>query len=612
MRLPSLPAGIARLAVAACVAAVATAPATAPAIAAAPALIGPASFNPATSAITFSYTGTAPTQRLYRISGTHFYYDFHPARLARGGVQYKRVGSPLERFTLANRPTGQAVRLSFTLTKAGAAPAIVVDTAAHTIRVLPLGAEAPSVLSAKPLPPRRTTPIRPRQAAPRQQARPGIQKSAIGRPYLDETRGMIVVPFQGPTPEFRSGVLETDRRWVYFDFDQAIPAAGPRPYGRFADKVFLRWAMARRPQRTAATRLSVRLAAARTLSTEVHPEVGQIWITVPDRFPPSQLSVQPEPVPPAMLPFPLPSGISTPTPVTPEGSPLPSEAPTAPPTPTPAPSATPDLVKPQPLLTPPPAPSPRPTRKPTPKPTTTPKPKPTIATRFGGAYYDHGRQALVVSYTGAVPAYSLQALSPTSLELDFPRTALDKKGTLMQAFSYHPVLTRWMAKELSADGLVRFTFNTAAPGEVLVAVDAARKQLLILPQLQGDLELPTPAPATSTTFTRAYYDTATGALVLPYQGQTPLYAISPISANYVYLDFIYSGLSPAGVQFETLPPNTGLAFWLLAKRPDCPVVRVSANLPFPGYLRVLDDKANQRLMLVPTRVAPSPAPSPAP
>lgn len=601
MRPSSLPAGLFRLVVASAVATVAIAPAS-HAASAPGTVIGPATFDAGATAITLPYSGQAPKPQLFRISGTHYYYEFQPARLTRPMVQFKRVGAPLERFTLANRPSGRAVRLSFVLTRPGA-PSAVVDQAAHTIRILPFGTAVAST-SVTPRPtPRPATASRPKPQAAT--ARPG-QRAGIGRPYLDATRGMVIVPFSGPTPDFRSGVLESDRRWIYFDFENATPVAGSRPYGRFNDPQFLRWAMARRPQR-AATRLSVRLASRQTVSTEVHPELGQIWLMLPGRFPTSRLSNQPEPVPPALLPFPMPAGISTPTPVTAEGSPLPSPEPTPEATPTAAPTPEPEpsvaLVRPQPVLTPPPA-----TPKPTPRPKATAKPKPAIATRFGVAYYDHARQALVMPYTGAVPAYALQPTSPTALAVTFPKSTLTRKATLMQAFTYHPVLARWTAKETASEGLVRVDFTTVAPGEVLVAVDAARKQLLLLPQLAGSLELPAPENGEGTVFGRAYYDASTGAVVVPYQGPTPLYALAPVSANYMYLDFIHTGLTPAGIQFETLPANPSLNFWLMARRPEAPIVRMAFNLPFQGYPRVLDDKANSRLLLVPTRVQPSPAP----
>lgn len=600
MRLSTPPAGFFRLVAATSVAALAAVPSPAVAEPGAASVIGAASFEAGTTTITVPYSGPAPHAQLFRISGTHYYYEFTPARLFRPMVFFKRVGTPVERFTLANRPTGHSVRLSFTLTRPGR-PSLQLDEAAHVFRIRPMGAPTASSFTVRPAPTPRPIAPTPEAAVPRHTG----TRTAIGRPFLDSARGMLIVPFRGAEPEYHTGVLESDHRWVYFDFENSQPMVGSRPYGRFADEVFVRWAMALRPKR-AAVRLSVRLSAPRSLSAEVHPEVGQIWLMVPERFPTSQLSSTGEPVPPAMLPFPIPSGISTPTPVTPEGSPLPSPEPSLAPSPEPTPLPSAELERPQVVITPPPVhPSPRPTPKPT------PKPHVAIATRFTNAYYDHSRQALVVTYSGAVPAYGLQALSPTSMVLEFPHTALTKKGTLVQAFSYHPVLTRWMAKGLGTEGAVQVTFNTAGPGEVLVAVDPAHHQLLLLPQLQGTLELPPNMPASAgTSFGRAYYDPGTGAVVLPYHGQTPLYAIEPVSASYLYLDFINAGLDLSGIQYENLGANPGLTFWLLGCRPQQNTVRMALNLPYPGYVRVLDDRANQRLLLVPTKALPSPAPTP--
>jgi hypothetical protein len=307
-----------------------------------------------------------------------------------------------------------------------------------------------------------------------------------------------------------------------------------------------------------------------------------------------------------MLPFPVPSGFSTPTPSTPEGVPLPEPtAPQASPVPTAEPSVA--LVVPQTVITPPPVPSPtpKPTPKPTPRPTV--RPKPAIATHFTNAYYDHGRQALVLGYTGAVPAYGVVPGAGRSLTLEFPKTALVKKTTLMQVFSHHPLLTRWTAKDVAASGLVRIGFDTVAPGEVLVAVDAPHHQLLVLPQLQDKLELPPDMPTgVATTFGRAYFDAAVGAVVVPYKGATPIYAIEPVGPAYVYLDFVNASVEPAGIQFESLPHGSALDFWLLARRPGKPMARLAINLPQPGFVRVLDDKANLRLLLVPAPQSAAP------
>jgi hypothetical protein len=110
----------------------------------------------------------------------------------------------------------------------------------------------------------------------------------------------------------------------------------------------------------------------------------------------------------------------------------------------------------------------------------------------------------------------------------------------------------------------------------------------------------------ATTFGRAYFDAAVGAVVVPYRGATPIYAIEPVGTSYMYLDFVNASVEPAGIQFESLPHGSALDFWLLARRPGRPMARLTINLPQAGYVRVLDDKANQRLLLVPAASPPTP------
>ncbi len=122
--------------------------ATAPAPVAKPALrrdgltaIGAAAFDASRSAIEIPFTGRTPRPLLYRLSATHYYYEFEGARFAPGGAQYRKLSSNLERFTLSARPNRPVVRLSFRLTQA-TVPRVEVDAATGTIRVLPLGRAA--------------------------------------------------------------------------------------------------------------------------------------------------------------------------------------------------------------------------------------------------------------------------------------------------------------------------------------------------------------------------------------------------------------------------------------------------------------------------------------
>lgn len=124
--------------------------ATAPAASAAPHLvvrrdglapIGTATFDAARSAIELPFAGRAPRAFLYRLSPTHYYYEFEGARFAPGGAQYEKLDSTVVRYMVADRPHRPVVRVSFRVSRASV-PAVRVDAATHRITVLPLGREA--------------------------------------------------------------------------------------------------------------------------------------------------------------------------------------------------------------------------------------------------------------------------------------------------------------------------------------------------------------------------------------------------------------------------------------------------------------------------------------
>src|SRR5690242_14770487 len=59
------------------------------------ALIGRAAFDAHKTAITVPFKGPAPNVTLYKLSPTHYYYEFEDARLALGGVQFQAVGDTM-------------------------------------------------------------------------------------------------------------------------------------------------------------------------------------------------------------------------------------------------------------------------------------------------------------------------------------------------------------------------------------------------------------------------------------------------------------------------------------------------------------------------------------
>jgi hypothetical protein len=583
----------------------------APAAPGEPTVFGTALFDPDTTTITLTFGGATPHYRLFRLASGHVYYEFSPARLSRPVVLNKAVGAPLIRYTVANRPTGAAVRLSFTTTRP-AAPSIFIDDAARTVQIQPFGepvASLPAAIAPHPtiLPPAR--PPAPRTAPQTPTAAPRGAQTALGRPFLDGARGMLVVPYQGARPSFRAGVLETDRRWVYLDFAQAAAGAGMSPFGRFNGAVFQSWAMAKRPSKTPArlvTRLSMRLSAPRAIRTELHPELGQLWVILPGRTkqPPVARPLTESAARPAETPRPaetappiaVPAGFTTPAPI----SAALREATPAPARPSKLPSG---LEQPLAAYTPPP------TVVSAPSPTPTPLIKLPPLTQFTGARYDQARQTLLIPFTGAVPAFSQSQLSPTAVAIDFPRAALTERNQLVQVFSDHPLLARWTAREEADAGFVRVTFNTNRPGEVVVALDAARQALMLMPQLQDLTPLPPGLPsAPSTLFGRAHFDVTIGALVVPYQGATPIFGTTSLSPTYHYVEFVGAGLAHAGLQFEHLEGNPDLAHWRLSKRPgSANRVHLAVSTAIAGGLRVLDDRAQKRLLVVP---APEESPQP--
>jgi hypothetical protein len=450
----------------------------------------------------------------------------------------------------------------------------------------------------------------------------------LGRPFYEPKRQVVVVPFSGPASDFSSHLLENDPRWIYFDFQDAMPEKPGSSGGALAGKTFERWAMSRRPGGKS-TRLSLLRRDRAPIAAQIHADRHQIWILDPSRTVITGIKPTPKPKPKAapkkLVPAPWPTVHSTPRP-----SPRPTAQPTARPTvhPTPRPIPRPTVrptvaperltpimeVPPEPLPTPRPTPTARlrrpvpvitpiPAVAPTPAPIVrpTPRPKPAIKSTFSEVTFDPARQAVVLPFTGLTPSFTVLQASPTILYVDFPGARLSKAGTVVQSVERPVALARWMAGDSEEDGVVRVTLNLTGRGEVVVAHDPVRKQILLVPQVLGSVEK---APASAqdvvnTVFVRATFDRKLDALVVPYYGRTPLYAIEQISNQSVYINFLNAAVNPVGVQFDAVENHPLISFWLMAKRPDHNLVRVAMNLPFGGHVRVLDDQVNKRLLLVP-------------
>jgi hypothetical protein len=240
---------------------------------------------------------------------------------------------------------------------------------------------------------------------------------------------------------------------------------------------------------------------------------------------------------------------------------------------------------------------------PAPRPKRTPTPRPAIATRFARPYFDAGRQAIVWPYLGAAPGYRLAPPTAGGLTVEIPHAALQTPGRIDRALSGHPLLTRFEAVEAQAQGTLSLRLGLARPGDAVVALDPARRQLLVFPQAAG---APGEAAPVRTVFGRVGVDPQAGAIVLRYFGQAPTYTVEPVSPTHVAVDFLGAAIEPAGVQFEAVRDMPLLSFWLAAPRP-AHTVRLALVMRYPGTVRVQDDAASHRLLVLPV---PGPAPSP--
>lgn len=266
----------------------------APTRAAATAGLGQATFDANRSEVSVPYTGPAPRVTFYRLSPSHFYYEIQPARLSFGNVQFQAVGGSIERFTLANRPAPDVVRLSFQLS-AGATPTMSVDAPHHRLIFLPLGHE-----SAHPL------------------ARPGMPRgwqlqgergawAQITRPVLADAPRRLVLPFSGAPPRVVATSYQRNPRWVVIDLVGADVRREGSWSGAIADPLIEGWILARHPEPHHA-RLFLRLRQAASVRVQLAPNGHEIWFLPGEVAPPSPVpSVEPSPAP-----SPEPSAVTTP------------------------------------------------------------------------------------------------------------------------------------------------------------------------------------------------------------------------------------------------------------------------------------------------------------
>lgn len=589
-------------------------------------LCDPPTFDAKHNVITINFHGPDPKPILFTLAPDHHYIEVAPARLAGGGLINKLPGTDIKRYAMADKADHHAVRVAFEL-KHAATPAFEVDHAGHRMIIWPLGHTAtrgsnntgpsskqstkpgskPSPkASGKPAPKASNKPAPRSSARSSQVHRETAGRMAIAPPYISPTHDVLILPFLGTFLPFHSRLRANDPFWIDMDFDRADLLDPELREGELPGPLFERWQLTRLPGKDTA-RLSIRRRSMTDLAGRLQRGRGMMWIMQSGA---TQVPGVPTPTPIRPLPSVRPVMIRTPKPAV-HATPRPTIIFTPPPA-TPRPEPTESLYLPVPVVTPPPI-SPSPTAPPTPRPT--PRPPRVIKTVFEGASYDASRQAVVMPFQGQVPAFALRQASATQLYVDFPTARLDGRVAMMQNVEKPSMLASWYAADEPGAGAFRVTLNLTQRGEVLVAYDGAHKQVLLMPQLLSSVEQapPPPGAAITTVFVRAAFDPHANAVVLPYYGSTPLYVVESVTGTSLYVDFLNSSVTPDGVQYQAVPDFPLMTFWLMAKRPENNIVRVSLTLPFGGHADVLDDQANKRLLLVP-QLGPAPGgvPSPTP
>jgi hypothetical protein len=529
-----------------------------------PALVGTAFYEGARRAIVVPFTGAAPRAYYYRLSSTVHYFEFEGARLIGAGVQGHSGVGDLRRFVLTNKRLN-VVRITLETTRE-VSPVIQLNAAEQRFEIFPFQGGG-STLS----PP----PARPVSAIPSPPRPPGGEEALppwffLANPQVpSEARVITAAPRRTPPP------TPTPSPWDRLPASRANDAPETFPSGLF---------------------------------TMVSPGIP----SVPARRTPAPrptVILPPSPEPPFLnfefpawlFPTPRPTPVATPSP-TPRPTPVPTPVPTPRPTPVPTPRPTPR---------PTPVPTPRPTPVPTLAPIATPLPvvrppqrptRPTVIepprTRIGRPSYSRERYVLVLPFEGEAPNFEITSLAPAELRVDFSRSLMLGPAVSGGRAPGDPVLMGWTVNPDVTRGVTSLRLSLTGVGEVVVARDDARKEILVIPQLTGEAATAAGVQVRSV-LGPALYDEQVGGLALDYRGEVPRYTITKLARGLVYVDFPQSALNPTAVQFDTVPNSPLMSFWLLAPRPGRDSIRAVLILPYGGNVQLLEDQVTGRILLVP-------------
>jgi hypothetical protein len=144
--------------------------------------------------------------------------------------------------------------------------------------------------------------------------------------------------------------------------------------------------------------------------------------------------------------------------------------------------------------------SPAPSASPSPSPSPSPTVAPTGATTLGAPHYDAARRALVVPYTGALPASITETLNnPPRVYFDFEASYL--RRTMPAAYvTGHPTLVRWALSPRDRS-TTRVTLTFTQPVRVRLKPDELRHELLLIPESAPAMASPAPSPTPTVTST---------------------------------------------------------------------------------------------------------------
>jgi hypothetical protein len=218
------------------------------------------------------------------------------------------------------------------------------------------------------------------------------------------------------------------------------------------------------------------------------------------------------------------------------------------------------------------------------------------ATTLNRPFFDQDRHGLVVPYTGEIPLYRWSNQEDAAVTLEV-KGATSVAGELEQSFKEHPVMKTWRVGPDATAGTVQVAMSFRRPAEVVVAVDTARQQLLLIPQprLAGEAA---PAAATPATTLSAVKFTADGQrLYIPFSGKVPSYTVEAVSSRFAYINFEGSALASKAVQFFAPDAHPTLNYCLMSERPQQGGVRLALSLAQAGGPAVYEDRSNQRLVI---------------